>query len=77
MHAPRNPENRKELVSDFLHKAKQLEYLIAQLPSSPAPASSARDDADTADFAQLETELQSVNDEYLAALDQAGQPFSS
>ncbi|BGP53617.1 hypothetical protein JCM8202_002535 [Rhodotorula sphaerocarpa] len=30
-------ENRKELVGDFLRKAKQLEYLISVLPASDAP----------------------------------------
>ncbi|TKA53426.1 hypothetical protein B0A53_04412 [Rhodotorula sp. CCFEE 5036] len=79
-------ENRKELVGDFLRKAKQLEYLISVLPSSPPPPPPASadpaapppqngtgtGDGDEADFARLEQELQSANDEYLDALQQAG-----
>ncbi|BGP37542.1 hypothetical protein JCM10450v2_001457 [Rhodotorula kratochvilovae] len=64
--------NRKELVSDFLRKAKQLEFLIDALPSSaPAPsvAESTQDDDD--EFRQLEDEMQAVNKEYLEALGQA------
>ncbi|KWU41576.1 hypothetical protein RHOSPDRAFT_22736, partial [Rhodotorula sp. JG-1b] len=82
-------ENRKELVGDFLRKAKQLEYLISVLPSPPppppaAPADSAAaapppqngtgtGDGDEAEFARLEQDLQSANDEYLDALQQAGE----
>ncbi|KAG0655229.1 hypothetical protein C6P46_001095 [Rhodotorula mucilaginosa] len=73
-------ENRKELVGDFLRKAKQLEYLISVLPSPPPPPSAApppqngtgAGDSDEAEFARLEQELQSANDEYLDALQQAG-----
>lgn len=75
-------ENRKELVGDFLRKAKQLEYLISVLPSPPAPPpatdsaappqnGTGTGDGDEAEFARLEQELQSVNDEYLDALQQA------
>lgn len=34
-------ENRKELVGDFLRKAKQLEYLISVLPASDPPSPTA------------------------------------
>ncbi|GAA5911206.1 hypothetical protein JCM8208_005759 [Rhodotorula glutinis] len=65
--------NRKELVSDFLRKAKQLEYLIDALPeSAPAPTAAAegtQDDDD--DFRRLEDEMQQVNHDYLEALGQA------
>lgn len=61
-------------MSDFLRKAKQLEYLIDALPSSPpAPTAAAEGtQADDDDFRQLEDEMQQVNTEYLEALGQAG-----
>ncbi|GAA5847959.1 hypothetical protein JCM3766R1_005920 [Sporobolomyces carnicolor] len=59
--------NRKELVTDFLRKAKQLEYLIDSLPSPPS-----QDELETEhDLAQLETEAQETNREYLLALEEA------
>ncbi|GAA5993179.1 hypothetical protein JCM10908_001327 [Rhodotorula pacifica] len=74
-------ENRKELVGDFLRKAKQLEYLISVLPSPPSSASSSSSDApsgsangstgDEEEFARLEEEMQVVNAEYLDALGEA------
>lgn len=61
--------NRKELVTDFLRKAKQLEYLIDSLPSPPS-----QDELETEyDLAQLETEAQETNREYLLALEEAGE----
>ncbi|GJN88133.1 hypothetical protein Rhopal_001089-T1 [Rhodotorula paludigena] len=75
--------NQKELVTDFLRKAKQLEYLIDALPSSapppppattpagPSAAGPAEDEHDDAEFRALEEEMQAVNDEYLDALGQA------
>ncbi|GAA5930157.1 hypothetical protein JCM1841_000479 [Sporobolomyces salmonicolor] len=59
--------NRKELVGDFLKKAKQLEYLIEQLPS---PVSE-EEVATEKDVAALEHEMQQVNQEYLEALQEA------
>ncbi|CDR36344.1 hypothetical protein NBRC10512_003930 [Rhodotorula toruloides] len=62
--------NRKELVHDFLLKAKQLELLISSLPSTPpGPTSVEGDDAD--EFEDLEREVRSVNGEYLEALGEA------
>ncbi|GAA6008234.1 Srb7p [Rhodotorula paludigena] len=76
--------NQKELVTDFLRKAKQLEYLIDALPSSapppppsattsagPSAAGMAEEEHDEAEFLALENEMQAVNDEYLEALGQA------
>ncbi|GAA5887886.1 hypothetical protein JCM16303_007371 [Sporobolomyces ruberrimus] len=60
--------NRKELVTDLLRKAKQLEYLIDSLPS---PTSAQGDPTTDRDLANLETETQAVNQEYLAALSEA------
>lgn len=61
----RCPANGKELVADFLRKAKQLEHLISVLPSPP-------DEAET-DLEELEREMASVNEEYLEALGVAGE----
>ncbi|GAA6055426.1 hypothetical protein JCM3770_006988 [Rhodotorula araucariae] len=64
--------NRKELVSDFLRKAKQLEFLIDALPASAPALSAARGTKDDDDeFRQLEDEMQAVNKEYLDVLAQA------
>lgn len=60
--------NQRELVSDFLRKAKQLEYLIASLPST-----SGTDEEEQAEFEELENEMQAVNAEYLEALGVAGE----
>jgi len=59
--------NRKELVGDFLRKAKQLEYLIDSLPSPPEE----NEDKDQ-DLVELEKEMQGANKEYLDALEEAG-----
>ncbi|GAA5913312.1 Srb7p [Sporobolomyces salmoneus] len=59
--------NRKELVSDFLRKAKQLEYLIDSLPSPPSEQELRTEH----DLADLEAEAQEANKEYLTALDEA------
>ncbi|ORY80735.1 hypothetical protein BCR35DRAFT_352494 [Leucosporidium creatinivorum] len=56
--------NQRELVSDFLRKAKQLEYLITSLPTSSATT----EQEDEAEFEELEKEMQSVNREYEEAL---------
>lgn len=69
-----SPANKKELVADFLRKAKQLEYLISVLPaSSNGPDESAEMSSDDdKEFAELETEMRAVNEEYLEALTVAG-----
>ncbi|GAA6022126.1 hypothetical protein JCM11491_002118 [Sporobolomyces phaffii] len=59
--------NRKELVSDFLRKAKQLEYLIDSLPSPPSEEELGTE----RDLVQLEAEVQAANKEYLDALSDA------
>ncbi|KAM0792744.1 hypothetical protein ACM66B_002520 [Microbotryomycetes sp. NB124-2] len=69
-------ENTKELVADFLRKAKQLEYLISVLPSTPVGSSEARLGAEIApeeeaEFQELQAEIESVNREYLDALAEA------
>ncbi|KIJ45040.1 hypothetical protein M422DRAFT_29895 [Sphaerobolus stellatus SS14] len=71
----RNPEkydppdvfqaNQKELVADLMRKAKEIEYLIESLPV-PEP-----EEIQAARLAQLEKEMQVVNEEYHAALDRA------
>jgi len=67
--------NRKELVTDFLRKAKQLEFLIEALPSLAAggegdAASGTKEDEE--EFEQLEREMKKVNEEYEVALGEAG-----
>ncbi|GAA5875422.1 hypothetical protein JCM3774_002980 [Rhodotorula dairenensis] len=67
-------ENRKELVGDFLRKAKQLEYLISVLPSAAPPAAAedgSSPNGDELEFARLEEQVQVANQEYLEALEQA------
>ncbi|KAM0754713.1 hypothetical protein T439DRAFT_377147 [Meredithblackwellia eburnea MCA 4105] len=54
-------ENQKELVGDFLRKAKQLEYLIASLPTP-------QEDDTEADLEELQKESEEVNREYEEAL---------
>jgi hypothetical protein len=61
--------NQRELVSDFLRKAKQLEYLITSLPSSTSSA----EQEDEAEFEDLEKEMKEVNGEYEEALKVAGE----
>lgn len=58
-------ENQKELVGDFLRKAKQLEYLISALPTP------LEDDTEV-DLEDLQREMGEVNEEYLDALGVAG-----
>ncbi|GAA5944221.1 Srb7p [Sporobolomyces koalae] len=59
--------NRKELVTDLLRKAKQLEFLIDSLPSPPP-----EEDVRTGqDLAHLESELQAANQDYLETLTEA------
>jgi len=76
--------NKKEMVESLLIKAKQIEYLINALPaaadagqrnnralsseSEPGLHGSGDDD-----FAELESEMKQVNDEYIAVLQQAEQ----
>ena len=60
--------NRKELVTDLIRKARQLEFLISALPSPPTTSA----EGDASALAELEAELQATNREYLAALDDAG-----
>jgi len=57
--------NRRELVTDLMRKAKQLEYLVSALPNPP----STNDFANV--FAELEAESEIVNREYASALDEA------
>ncbi|KAK4053417.1 hypothetical protein OIV83_001582 [Microbotryomycetes sp. JL201] len=69
-------DNTKELVADFLRKAKQLEYLISVLPTTPVGATEAQAASDIspeeeAEFRELQTEIETVNREYLAALSEA------
>ncbi|GAA5951375.1 hypothetical protein JCM3765_002461 [Sporobolomyces pararoseus] len=59
--------NRKELVTDFLRKAKQLEYLIDSLPSPPSEEALRTEQ----DLADLEAEVQEANKDYLDALTEA------
>ncbi|GAA5995724.1 hypothetical protein JCM5350_008111 [Sporobolomyces pararoseus] len=61
--------NRKELVTDFLRKAKQLEYLIDSLPSPPSEEALRTEQ----DLAELEAEVQDANKDYLEALAEAGE----
>lgn len=61
--------NRRELVTDLLKKAKQLEYLISVLPSPP------EQDTYEADFAQLDQELKEANAEFKETLSTAGLSF--
>lgn len=69
--------NQQELVSDFLRKAKQLEYLIQSLPSSSSSSAdpSAVSAAEEAELEELEKEMQGVNTEYEEALGVAGTLF--
>ena len=60
--------NRKELVTDLIRKARQLEFLISALPSPPITSA----EGDASALAELEAELQATNRDYLAALDEAG-----
>lgn len=70
--------NTQELVSDFLRKAKQLEYLITVLPTPPPtiPDGDKLADGSDPEFEELERELQAVNEDYLEALSVAGEQSS-
>ncbi|KAJ4481197.1 hypothetical protein J3R30DRAFT_3465042 [Lentinula aciculospora] len=69
----RNPEkydtpdvfeaNKKELVTDLIRKAKQVEYLINSLPEPE------REEIQAQRLQQLEDEMQLVNAEYIQAVD--------
>ncbi|KDE05807.1 hypothetical protein MVLG_03896 [Microbotryum lychnidis-dioicae p1A1 Lamole] len=65
-------ENTNELVADFIRKAKQLEYLIAVLPSTTTLSDLSDPSGTNAqfdpEFEQLEKEIQQSNKEYLEAL---------
>jgi mediator of RNA polymerase II transcription subunit 21 len=63
---PLLPANKAELVTDFMRKAKQIEYLISVLPSPT------EDEAADKEFTELEAELQDVNREYKEAIATAG-----
>ncbi|GAA5841810.1 hypothetical protein JCM11251_004070 [Rhodosporidiobolus azoricus] len=69
--------NKKELVTDFLLKAKQLEFLIDALPSPPPSAGQEAVETagggkeDEEEFKKLEEEMRKVNDEYFEALGEA------
>lgn len=57
--------NKKELVNDLMAKAKQIEYLIQNLPT-PEP-----EEVQAARLATLEEEMQRANQEYSAAVARA------
>ncbi|KAF8261741.1 hypothetical protein EI94DRAFT_1605135 [Lactarius quietus] len=61
--------NKKELVSDLMAKAKQIEYLIQNLPT-PEP-----EEVQAARLATLEEEMQRANQEYSAAVARASTSF--
>ena len=63
--------NQKELVADFLTKAKQLEYLISVLPKPILTGPGSIEDE--SDLEELQAELEMVNREYLEAVAVAGQ----
>jgi hypothetical protein len=75
---PLDTANRKELVTDFLRKAKQLEFLIEALPSLASGEGDAASGTkeDEREFEELEREMKVVNEEYEEALGEAG-AFSS
>lgn len=84
----RSTANRKELVTDFLRKAKQLEFLIEALPSLASGGEGGEEMAangmkeDEEESEELEREMSEVNREYEEALGEAGacfffSPFSS
>ncbi|KAK4691130.1 mediator of RNA polymerase II transcription subunit 21, partial [Phenoliferia sp. Uapishka_3] len=58
-------ESTKELVADFLRKSKQLEYLIASLPTTPATGG---EEDDEADLQELQKEMEEGNRQYLESL---------
>ncbi|GAA5974882.1 hypothetical protein JCM11641_008410 [Rhodosporidiobolus odoratus] len=75
-------DNQKELVDDFLRKAKQLEFLIEALPDDSTQAAATLKDGgvvaqseetDDAEFEELEKEMKRVNDEYEGVLGEAEQ----
>lgn len=57
--------SKKELVNDLMAKAKQIEYLIQNLPT-PEP-----EEVQAARLATLEEEMQRTNQEYSAAVARA------
>ncbi|KAG8902645.1 hypothetical protein FRB99_004297 [Tulasnella sp. 403] len=59
--------NQKELVADFVNKAKQIEVLINSLP--PPDTS----DNQTERLHQIEAEMKIANDEYKQALQRASE----
>ena len=76
------PENTKELVQDFLRKAKELEYLITSLPSPPPPTSTTSTSTTTTtgeeedkELEELQAELEGVNREYKEAVSVARSSF--
>jgi len=54
--------SKAELVTDFLRKAKQLEYLISVLPTPTG------DEGSEDDLQELQKEMEEVNAEYLEAV---------
>jgi len=58
-------QNKQELVSELIHKAKQIEMLIASLPV-PEP-----ENEHVARLTQLQTELTEANEEYRRAVNRA------
>ncbi|TFK48030.1 hypothetical protein OE88DRAFT_1705070 [Heliocybe sulcata] len=57
--------NKKELVNDFVVKAKQIEYLIESLPEPEAEEAQARH------LQELEEEMTKANAEYVRAVERA------
>ncbi|GAA6033289.1 hypothetical protein JCM8097_006671 [Rhodosporidiobolus ruineniae] len=76
-------QNRKELVTDFLRKAKQLDFLIDALPGASgstgegAPVGEGgnpdeeQERRDEHELKELEDEMRRVNEDYLEALGEA------
>lgn len=68
--------NQRELVGDFLKKAKQLEYLISVLPCPSKVSGNGTSmgegvGGEDEEFEELEREMGVVNEEYLEALKEA------
>ncbi|KAF8588527.1 hypothetical protein K439DRAFT_1538514 [Ramaria rubella] len=57
--------NQKELVTDLVRKAKEIEYLIEALPVPEA------EEVQSSRLEQLEKEMQAANEDYKVALERA------
>ncbi|KAF5360084.1 hypothetical protein D9758_007574 [Tetrapyrgos nigripes] len=58
-------ENKKELVTDLVRKAKQIEYLISSLPEPES------EEEQAGRLQSLEEEMQAANVQYIAAVNRA------